>query len=100
MITNVKLEGDFVVFEINNDESIRIRLRKDMITTRKDSIVRYKTGSYTITTIHDRPDDISDWNLYIEISNKDMNFEDAFANEEIQNELGDVVRNYLYLANR
>jgi hypothetical protein len=100
MITNVKLEGDFVVFEINNDDSIRIRLRKDMITTRKDSIVRYKTGSYTITTIHDRPDDISDWNLYIEISNKDMNFEDAFANEEIQNELGDVVRNYLYLANR
>jgi hypothetical protein len=100
MITNVKLEGDFVVFEINNDESIRIRLRKDMITTRKDSIVTYKTGSYTITTIHDRPDDISDWNLYIEISNKDMNFEDAFANEEVQNELGDVVRNYLYLANR
>ncbi len=96
----MKLEGDFVVFEINNDDSIRIRLRKDMITTRKDSIVRYKTGSYTITTIHDRPDDISDWNLYIEISNKDMNFEDAFANEEIQNELGDVVRNYLYLANR
>ena len=95
MITNVKLEEDFLVFDINNVPTLKIRLDKDINMKHEGYVVTYTTGSYTI--IHESKVPFLEtygWGRHMEIKDKIMRFKVTYDHGCIETSLLKAVSAY------
>ena len=96
MITNVKLEGDFLVFDVNLENTLKILLDGEITMRKEGKVVTYTTGSYTISHESDSPydDDDLEWSRKIEIKNEQFHYEDEFLDNYIERALANAVRSF------
>ena len=97
MITNVRLEGDFLVFDVNTENTLKIRLDGEIPVKKEGKVVTYTTGSYTISHESDSPytNDLLEWSRKIEIKNENMHYEDTFLDNYIERAIANAVASFM-----